>query len=411
MKCVKNEPIYTVFDVKELDLEEDEEEEEEVESELEETEAEDEAEEEEEWERWEFHCEICGYWFARYVIAKDWEDARNKAMNEEVLCRRCLFDVIYYEGYGYGLVTWKTTLYQGLIGRLHNSLGKYIRTGIDRARAARDAIRLAGDPVEVEGKRWDGKVGAVAGDSAIISFADRDVGIATAVAVVGGEIGKRHRMELIEQGEGESFGEFSDRLDLLKEKLMLALAAGSIKEASLLMVGGPLIPLPKSPDEYVEQLKTLASEAEKAGTVLVGFVKRPQSSFLEELRETGLTDRAALYMVLEEGQAYPWPPRRRVERGFEVMYTYIRLAPPPAAGVFRVDAPVWMGEEKFFEVLRHMLETADSENHVPGTLSFAEESARMNRWHLLKVYRKVFGRETGGSDPELWALVTLESEM
>jgi hypothetical protein len=35
----------------------------------------------------------------------------------------------------------------------------------------------------------------------------------------------------------------------------------------------------------------------------------------------------------------------------------------------------------------------------------------MNRWHLLKVYRKVFGRETGGSDPELWALVTLESEM
>jgi hypothetical protein len=160
------------------------------------------------------------------------------------------------------------------------------------------------------------KLGAVAGDSAIISFADRDVGIATAVALVGGEIGKRHRMELIEQGEGESFGEFSDRLELLKEKLMLALAAGSIKEVSLLMVGAPLIPRPKSPDEYVEQLKTLASEAERAGTALVGFVKRPQSSFLEELRETGLTDRAALYMVLEEGQVYPWPPRRRVERGF-----------------------------------------------------------------------------------------------
>jgi hypothetical protein len=405
MKCVKNEPIYTVFDVKELDLEEDEEEEE---RELEETEAEDEAEEEEEWE---YECEICGYWFARYVIAKDWEDARNKAMSGEVLCRRCVFDVIYYEGYGYGLVTWKTTLYQGLIGRLHNSLGKYIRTGIDRAKAARDAIRLAGDPVEVEGKRWDGKVGAVAGDSAIISFADRDVGVATAVAVLAGSgIGKRHRMELIEQDEGESFGEFSDRLDLLKEKLMLALAAGSIKEVSLLMVGAPLIPRPKSPDEYVEQLKTLASEAEKAGTALVGFVKRPQSSFLEELRETGLTDRATLYMALEEGQVYPWPPRRRVERGFEVMYTYIMLAPPPAAGVFRVDAPAWMGEERFFDVLRHMVETTESENPVPGTLSFAEESARMNRWHLLKVYRKVFEREAGESDPELWALVTLAPE-
>jgi hypothetical protein len=312
MKCVKNEPIYTVFYVKELDLEEDEEEEEETERELEETEAEDEAEEEEEWE---FECERCGYWFARYVIVKDWEDACNKAMSGEVLCRRCLFDTIYYEEYGYGLVSWKTTLYQGLIGRLHNSLGKYIRMGIDRAKVARNAIRLAGDPVEVEGKRWDGKVGAVAGDSAIISFADRDVGIASAVAVLAGSgIGKRHRMELIEQGEGESFGEFSDRLDLLKEKLMLALAAGSIKEVSLLMVGAPLIPRPMYPDEYVEQLKTLTSEAEKAGTALVGFVKRPQSSFLEELRETGLTDRAALYMVLEGGQVYPWPPRRRVER-------------------------------------------------------------------------------------------------
>jgi hypothetical protein len=405
MKCVKNESIYTVFDVKELKLEEDEEEEEEIEGEVEGTEAEEEEEEE-----WEFKCALCRYWFARYVIAKDWEDARNKAMSGEVLCRRCLFDVIYYEEYGgyrYGLVSWETTLYQGLIGRLHNSLGKYIRAGIERARAARDAIRLAGDPVEVEGKRWDGGVGAVAGDSAIISFADRDVGIATAVALVGGEIGKRHRMELIEQGEGESFGEFSDRLELLKEKLTLALAAGSIKEVSLLMVGSPLIPRPKYPDEYVERLKTLTSEAEKAGTALIGFVKRPQSSFLEELRETGLTDRAALYMVLEEGQVYPWPPRRWEERGFEVMYTYIMLAPHPAAGVFRVDAPAWMGEGGFFKALRHIVATSEPESPIPTKLSFAEEEAKMSRWFLRKVYRKVFDREASEVEPALWALVTL----
>jgi hypothetical protein len=86
------------------------------------------------------------------------------------------------------------------------------------------------------------------------------------------------------------------------------------------------------------------------------------------------------------------------------------LAPPPATGVSRVDAPAWMGEERFFDVLRHMVETTDSENPVPGTLSFAEESARMSSWHLLKVYRKVFEREAGESDPELWALVTLEPE-
>jgi len=188
---------------------------------------------------------------------------------------------------------------------------------------------------------------------------------------------------------------------------MLALAAESVNDVSLLMVDGPLIPRPKRSDEYVDQLKRLIAEAEKAGTALVGFVKRPQSSFLEELRETGLTDRAALYMVLEERQAYPWPLRRRVERGVELMYTYIMLAPPPSAEVFRVDAPAWMGKDGFFGVLRHMVETSEPESPIPRKLSFAEEKAKMGGWFVKKVYRKVFDREAGELDPELWALVTL----
>jgi hypothetical protein len=64
--------------------------------------------------------------------------------------------------------------------------------------------------------------------------------------------------------------------------MMLALAAESVNDASLLIVDGPLIPRSRYSGEYVLQLKRLASEAEKAGTALVGFVKRPQSSFLEE---------------------------------------------------------------------------------------------------------------------------------
>jgi hypothetical protein len=47
-------------------------------------------------------------------------------------------------------------------------------------------------------------------------------------------------------------------------------------------------------------------------------------------------------MILEECQVYPWPLRRWDERRFETLYTYIRLAPPPSAGVFRVDVPTWM---------------------------------------------------------------------
>jgi hypothetical protein len=409
---MKNDTIYTVFDIRDLDLTRDEleeEDEEEIEEDgLEGKEAEDGLEEE--MEEWEFHCENCGYWFARYVIAKDEEDARYKAKHEYgvVLCRRCLLDAIYYEEYG--LVSGKATAYQAIVGNLHNKIRDYIKTSIERARAARDVIRLVGDPLEVKGKSWKGKVRAVAGDSSILSFADRDMGFVSAIAMVGGEgidIKRRWRLEPVMQEEGESYGEFSDRLDFLKEKMMLALAADSANDASLLLVDGPLVPRPKYSGEYILQLRNLISEAEKAGTALVGFVKRPQSSFLEELRETNLIDRAALYMVLEEGQAYPWPPRRRVERGFEVMYTYIMLAPPPSAGVFRVDAPTWMGEDGFFKALRHIVATSEPESPIPTKLSFAEEQARISRWFLRKVYRKVFDREVSEVDSALWALVTL----
>ena len=329
---------------------EGEDEEEIEEDDLEEKEAEDELAEE--MEEWEFHCENCGYWFARYVIAKDEEDACSKARNGEVLCRRYLLDAIYYEEYA--LVSGKVRAYQGLVGRLHNKLRDYIRAGIEKTKALRETVRFVGEPIEVEGESWKGKVGAAAGDSTILPLADRDMGIVSAITVVGEEgtdIKRRWRLAPVMQEEGESYGEFSDRLDLEREEMMLALAADSVNDASPLIVDGPLIPRPKYSWEQTLQLKWLVSGAEKAGTAFVGFVKRPQSSFLEELRETNLTDRAALYMVLEEGQAYPWPPRRRVERGFEVMYTYIMLAPPPSAGVFRVDAPAWMGEDGFFKAL------------------------------------------------------------
>jgi len=210
---MKNDTIYTVFDIRDLDLTRDEleeEDEEEIEEDgLEGKEAEDGLEEE--MEEWEFHCENCGYWFARYVIAKDEEDARYKAKHEYgvVLCRRCLLDAIYYEEYG--LVSGKATAYQAIVGKLHNKIRDYIKTSIERARAARDVIRLVGDPLEVKGKSWKGKVRAVAGDSSILSFADRDMGFVSAIAVVGGEgidIKRRWRLEPVMQEEGESYGEF-----------------------------------------------------------------------------------------------------------------------------------------------------------------------------------------------------------
>jgi hypothetical protein len=268
----------------------------------------------------------------------------------------------------------RVTTYSGLVRVLRERIASYVTEGIERARALREAVRLIDEPVKVDGRLWRGSVGAADGGSAILPFADRDVGFISAITVVDDGRGYRRRFRggLITQREDEGDGEFSDRLDLEREEMMLALAAESVNDASLLIVDGPLIPRPRYSGEYVLQLKRLASEAEKAGTALVGFVKRPQSSFLEELKVTGLTDRAALYMVLEEGQVYPWPPRRWEERGIETLYTYIRLAPPPAAGIFRVDAPVWMGEERLFEVLRHIAATSDPVRSVPAILSKAE---------------------------------------
>jgi len=303
----------------------------------------------------------------------------------------------------------EVTTYSGLIGLLRERITSYVRRGIERAKVLREAVRLVGEPVEVEGRLWRGSVGAADGGSAILPFADRDVGFISAITVVddGKSYHRRFRGDLITQREDEGDGEFSDRLDLEREEMMLALAAESVKDASLLIVDGPLVPRPKYSGEYILQLKRLISEAEKAGTALVGFVKRPQSSFLEELKETDLTDRAGLYMVLEEGQVYPWPPRKREERGFEALYTYIRLAPPPSAGVFRVDAPAWMGEDELFEVLRHIAATSDPVKSVPAILSKADEEVKMSRRLVRELYREVFETEAGRVEPKLWTLVTL----
>jgi hypothetical protein len=303
----------------------------------------------------------------------------------------------------------EVTTYSGLVRILRERIAGYVREGVERARALRELVRLVGEPIEVGGRLWRGSVGAADGGSSILSFADRDVGFISAITVVDDGRGFRRRFRggLITQREGEGDGEFSDRLDVEREEMMLSLASEAVEDASLLIVDGPLIPRPKYSGEYTYQLGRLVSEAERAGTALVGFVKRPQSSFLEELRETGLTDRAALYMILEEGQAYPWPPRRRGEGGGETIYTYIRLAPPPGAGVFRVDAPAWMGEDGLLDVLRHIVATSDPVKSVPAIISKADEEVKMSRRLVRELYREVFEREASRSEPRLWSLVTL----
>ena len=300
----------------------------------------------------------------------------------------------------------EVTTYSGLVSLLRERVVEYVRDGLAEASHLRESMRLTGEPHEVSGKLWSGNVGAADGGSCVLPFADRSVGFVSAISVLenGGSYLRRFRGDLILQSDGEDDGAFSDRLDVEREAMMLSLAAEAVGDASLLIVDGPLIPRPKYVGEYVYWLKQLIAEAEKAGAALVGFVKRPQSYLLEELQPLGtVMDRAALYMVLEVNQAYPWPPRRRNN----ILYTYVRLAEPPHAGIFRVDAPEWMGEDGMLDALRHIVASSDPIKFVPAILAKADEEVKMSRRLVRDIYREVFEREAGGVDPKLWSLVTL----
>jgi len=114
-------------------------------------------------------------------------------------------------------------------------------------------------------------------------------------------------------------------------------------------------------------------------------------------------DRAALYMVLDMNQAYPWPPRQKGN----MLYTYVRLAEPPHAGIFRVDAPTWLGEDRMMDVLRYVVASTDPVKSIPAILAKADEEVKMSKKLVKDLYMEVFEREAGGVDPKLWAFITL----
>ena len=59
----------------------------------------------------------------------------------------------------------EVTTYSGLVRILRERIASYVREGVERARALRGLVRLAGEPIEVEGRHWRGSVGAADGGS------------------------------------------------------------------------------------------------------------------------------------------------------------------------------------------------------------------------------------------------------
>jgi len=266
-------------------------------------------------------------------------------------------------------------------------------------------LKVSGHPIECKTSRFEGVVGAVDGGSMVIPFADRLVGIASALAVRSREYFERKILEpkILLQEDGESEGDFVDRVDIERETMVMWLANNILDWVDLLIIDGPLIPRPEYVGEYLYQLRTLLDRATEQAKPIVGFVKRPHSMFIEEFRETGFTDRAILSSMLEKLQLYPWPPRTHAFKSFELRYTYIKMLDPPLSGVFRLDFPKHLSEEEVLDVIGYLAGSSDPLTGVPAILLKADEEVKMSRRLMVDLYRDCFSKISTEMDPKLWS--------
>jgi hypothetical protein len=314
-------------------------------------------------------------------------------------------NIIYWGANGVEEEEVKT--YSELVVRIRSKLLSKMEEWAGSFREAAQDLRVSGHPVEHKTARFRGVVGAVDGGSMIIPFADKLVGVASALAVRSREQYERRILEpsiMLQEG-GEEDGGFMDRVDVERETMVMGLANEILDSgwADLLIVDGPLIPRPKYVGEYLYQLGRLLERAEREGRLTMGFVKRPQSAFLDEFGETGFMDRAILASALESGQVYPWPPRTHAVKFFELKYTYLKMLNPPLSGVFRLDFPKHLSDEEIMEVIGYLAGSADPQSGVPAILMKADEEVKMSRRLMIELYRDCFMKVATDLDPRLWS--------
>jgi hypothetical protein len=294
--------------------------------------------------------------------------------------------------------------YSELIVKIRSKLLSEMEGWVSSFRKTVEGLEVSGEMID-DTPVFDGVVGAVDGGSSIIPFADRLVGIASALSI---QVDESYRRRIVEprillQERDEDDGEFMDRVDMERETMMMSLANKTIEEVELLIVDGPLIPRPEYIGEYLYQLKRLLEKAEGEGKLLVGFVKRPQSMFIEEFRELGFTDRAILSSLLGKLQVYPWPPRAHAVRFFQLRYTYIKLLDPPLPGVFRLDFPKHLSDEEILSIIGYVAASSDPWKGVPAIILKADEEVKMSRKLMVDLYRDCFSKVSSSLDPSLWS--------
>ena len=299
--------------------------------------------------------------------------------------------------------------YSLLVDKLRTKLKDYMRGVTEDFKGSLRSLKLPQSKNINPSDETEYPIISVDGGSGFIPLADKLVAFIAAIAII--DNGKAYERiiadpEVIIQPEKMLDGEFMDSVDTEREALLLKHAREVIekRQPRLLLIDGPLIPRPEYAGEYLYQLKAFLEIAEKLKTNVVGFVKRPQSKYIEEFEESRFQDRPILSAFLDVNQACPWPPRlRRSERiGRNIKYTYIRLLEPPSSGVFRCDFPDYMSDEEILETLKYLVVTSDPRKGIPAMIAKADEEVRISKKLIVDLFKECFETIITEIDPKLW---------
>jgi len=249
----------------------------------------------------------------------------------------------------------------------------------------------------VVGDRWRfDKIAAADAGSSTITLGDTMIAILAALYVrldgLGFERGLANPL-ILEQKLDEDEEEFMATVDNMRETMLMRIAEKTVDDVDLLIIDGPLIPIPRFKGEYLEAVRRLVKRCEKKNVALAGFVKRPQQRFISKELDLGskFRDSTILSAVLSAGECYPWPPKDHYESRVKLTfrYTYLKTISDRRILPFRIDFPSYVSDEMAETILSYFLSTCDPNRGVPAMVMMADEEVKLSKRLIRDLYAEV----------------------
>lgn len=265
------------------------------------------------------------------------------------------------------------------------------------------------------------KIGVVDGGSGLIALNIGYIGIVSAIGVVIEDNRVVERVvadPVIIPEDPELLDEFEEAssiesiIDKTREALVFETATRlSTRDLDLLIIDGPLAPYgalakkttsssleERAWERYRRAVLSLHGEAKARGLDVVGYVKRPRSTYIMRLNRLHGFDHVYLSRLLKPGEFYPDPPLDLSRYAFLfhdpevaklvsslcIKTTYIRLqeSTPPS----RVDLACTVKDYK--SVLSYLYATRTREG-IPYPVMKSDEEAKLTRKLLKELYEDI----------------------